>query len=254
MFVIVLIIVQLICDSPDKLRDENEYLQRVFRKNNYNADFVSFNTHNNNSTKRPDDEQSTTVSIPYIKGTSETIARILQPYKIRVAHKPISTLRRILTNVKDRDPPLNRQGAVYKIACTDCDATYIGETKRNLKTRLSEHKRATKNGDPNNHIAEHHKQTGHTIDWDSATCITYCTHYHQRLTLESWYTNLEQKPLNRSVLLPAPYKRLIHDIKRTGDATDKQKTSHFDTSLRQTIGTSTRPTHLTNNRQLYNTD
>ena len=34
----------------------------------------------------------------------------------------------------------------------------IGETGRNLSTRLTEHKRATKNGDVNNHIAEHHLQ------------------------------------------------------------------------------------------------
>ena len=46
--------------------------------------------------------------------------------------------------------------------------TYIGETGRNLNTRLTEHKRATKNGDMRNHIAEHHRQTKHIIDWDSA--------------------------------------------------------------------------------------
>ena len=51
-----------------------------------------------------------------------------------------------------------------------------------------------------------HLQTKHQIDWDSATCITYSTDYHQRLTLESWFTNLEQTPLNRSQQLPAPYK------------------------------------------------
>ena len=48
-------------------------------------------------------------------GTSETIARILQPYNIRVAHKPITTLRRLLTNVKDKDKTEDRQGAVYNI-------------------------------------------------------------------------------------------------------------------------------------------
>ena len=30
---------------------------------------------------------------------------------------------------------------------------------------------------------------------------------------ESWVTNLEQTPLNRSQQLPAPYKRLIDEIK-----------------------------------------
>ena len=101
-------------------------------------------------------------------------------------------LRHLLTNVKDKDEPNNRQGAVYKIKCSDFQASYIGETGRNLKTRLTEHKRATRNGDVNNHIAEHHRLTNHNIDWDSAQCATYSTNYFQRLTQESWFTNLEQ--------------------------------------------------------------
>ncbi|CAH3028480.1 unnamed protein product, partial [Porites evermanni] len=114
----------------------------------------------------------------------------------------------------DKDKPEDRHGAVYKIKCCDCQASYIGETGRNLSTRLTEHRRATRNGDANNHIAEHHLNTKHQIDWDSATSITYSTDYYQRLTLESWFTNLEQTPLNRSQQLPAPYKRLIDEIKQ----------------------------------------
>ena len=204
---------QLVCDSPNSLQDETDYLYNVFSKNNYNTDFVRRNTHSNTDTQT-NSGPVTTATVPYIRGTSETIARILQPYNIRVAHKPITTLRRLLTNVKDKDKPEDRQGAVYKIKCCDCQASYIGETGRNLSTRLTEHKRATRNGDVNNHIAEHHLQTKHQIDWDSATCITYSTDYHQRLTLESWFTNLEQTPLNRSQQLPAPYKRLIDGMKR----------------------------------------
>ena len=155
-----------------------------------------------------------TIPLWYIKGTSEIIARILQPYNIRVAHRPITTLRKLLTNVKDKDQPRDRQGAVYKIKCCDCQATYIGETGRNLNTRLTEHRRATRNGDINNNIAEHHLQTNHRIDWDSATCVTYNTNYFQRIVLESWFTNLEQTLINRCLQLPAPYKRLIDDINR----------------------------------------
>ena len=65
-----------------------------------------------------------------------------------VAHKPITNLRRIYddyllmsrtkTNRRtDREQPV-------QIKCCDCQATYIGETGRNLSTRLTGHfKRAT---------------------------------------------------------------------------------------------------------------
>ena len=135
--------------------------------------------------------------------TSETIARILQPCNIRVAQKPTTKLRHLLTNVKDRDKPNNRQGVVYKIKCSDCQASYIGETDRNLDTRLTKHKRATKNGDANSDIALRYQLTDHNIDWDSTQCLTNSTNYFQRLTLECWYTNLEQTPLNRCQPLPA---------------------------------------------------
>ena len=127
----------------------------------------------------------------------------------------ITTLRNVLTDVKDKEHPRNSQGAIYKIKCADSQATYFGETVSNLNTRLTEHKRANKNGDSTSHIAEHHRQTKHNIDWEMVACITYSTNYKQRLTLESWFTNLEPEPLNRSQQLPAPYKRLIQNLKQT---------------------------------------
>ena len=130
---------QLVCDTPDSLRDENKYLERVFMKNNYNADFIRRNIYRPTEAGATNQNLThvTTVTIPYIKGTSETISRILQPYNIRVAHKPTTTLRHLPTNVKDRDETNNRQGAVSKIKCSDCQASYIGETDRNLNTRLT---------------------------------------------------------------------------------------------------------------------
>ena len=42
------------------------------------------------------------------------------------------------------------------------------------------------------------KKQQHRIDWVSAECVTYSTDSYQQITLESWFTNLEQTPLNRS--------------------------------------------------------
>ena len=53
-------------------------------------------------------------------------------------------------------------------------------------------------------VTKHHLQAKHQIDCDSATCITYSTDFPQRLSLESWFTNFEQTPLNYSKQLTAP--------------------------------------------------
>ena len=58
--------------------------------------------------------------------------------------------------------------------------------------------------DIRNHISEHHWLTEHKVDWDSVECVTFRTNY-QRLTLESWYTNSEQEPLNWCQQLPATH-------------------------------------------------
>ena len=121
---------KLVCNTIDSLSDENKYLDRVFSKNNCNEDFIQRNIHRATKTTETNDTvtPSTTETIPYIKGMSEDISRILQPFNIRVAHKPITTLRQLLTNVKDKNVPRNRVGAVYKNNCSDCCASFIGET------------------------------------------------------------------------------------------------------------------------------
>ena len=117
------------------------------------------------------------------------------------------------------------------------------ETGRNLNIRLTEHKRATKNGDVNNHIAEHHLHTNHKIDWDSAECVTYSTDYYKRLALESWFTNLEQTPLNRCQQLPAAYKQLVN-------RTDKHKTVLVDNLTNTTTRNYTNNTRIETHQPL----
>ena len=62
----------------------------------------------------------------------------------------VMILRQLPTNIKEKVGPKDRQGVVYKIKCCNFPATYIGEKGRNLNTHLTEHRRATKNGDNKN--------------------------------------------------------------------------------------------------------
>ena len=59
-------------------------------------------------------------------------------------------------------------------------------------------------------------------DMKGVSARAYNTNYFQRLTLESWFTSLQQTPLNRCQQVWAPYKWLIHAITKAGILTDHQ--------------------------------
>ena len=52
---------------------------------------------------------------------------------------------------------------------------------------------------------------------------TCSTNYFQRLTLDSWYTNLQKTPPNRCQQVPGPYKRLIQDENETDKRTSSRR-------------------------------
>ena len=180
--------VQLVCDSPDSLTDENKYLDNVFNKNNNIAIGTLLDT---TLTETPNQTLRTltrhlSLLQPYLtsKGLLKLSHESYNPTTSALLTNLSLLYEKLLTNVKDKGEPSDRRGAVYKIKCCDCQATYVGETGGNLNVRLTEHKRATRNFDINNHIAERHLKTNHRIDWDSAECAT-CTHstdYYQLRT------------------------------------------------------------------------
>lgn len=53
-------------------------------------------------------------------------------------------------------------------------------------TRLTKRKRATRKINDENNMAEHHRLINHTIEGDSAQCLTYSTNHFRLLTLKSW--------------------------------------------------------------------
>ena len=78
-------------------------------------------------------------SIPYIQGTSEKVRRILNEAGVKVAMRPVRTIGQILPSPKDPHNPEEKSCVVYQVPCSDCNFVYIGQTKRDLKSRLAEH-------------------------------------------------------------------------------------------------------------------
>ncbi|KAG0429089.1 hypothetical protein HPB47_023977 [Ixodes persulcatus] len=102
------------------------------QKNGYSRSFVqrlarrlccTRNNHGSSGDTQP--RPIARISVPYVKGTSETLARVLRKEGIQVAHKPVSTLGRLVPRQKDRLPKEKAQGVVYKIPCAECPAAYI---------------------------------------------------------------------------------------------------------------------------------
>ena len=65
--------------------------------------------------------------------------------KKKIAVNPTPSLQQSLAIFLPQ-PPFrfwNSQGAIYKIKCADCQATYTDETCRNMNARLTEHERTT---------------------------------------------------------------------------------------------------------------
>ena len=193
---------------------EQERVTRSLRKNGYPTCFINRCHHR---TKRsitdiqttPDQDKPTaTIFLPYIQGLSDTIKRILfNDVGIKTIFRSATSLRQILSHPKDPIPDLSKSGVVYRIPCMDCEASYVGQTLRNLDQRLKEHKRAVITGDTSSSaLAEHSWSVHHRVDWDHTYILCQHQHWSQRCLLESWYINLLPNLVNREPgTLPSPY-------------------------------------------------
>ena len=104
----------------ETLEDELHNLDKVFTISKYSKPFVKSvieHARKTTSTTGETERKKSIATIPYIKGTSERIARILRPFSISVAHEPTVTLRNTLTKVKDPTDTKTRIGTVYKVTC-----------------------------------------------------------------------------------------------------------------------------------------
>jgi len=74
--------------------------------------------------------------IPYIRNISEIAASLINKSLFTADFRIINKIDKIVTVQKDRTEHTQKNNVVYKINCKNCEVTYVGETKRQLKTRV----------------------------------------------------------------------------------------------------------------------
>ncbi|KAK3728359.1 hypothetical protein QZH41_011399 [Actinostola sp. cb2023] len=145
---------------------------------------------NSSKSKNSADEVSRgTIVLPYVRGISENISRVLRSNNLQVAHRPISKMGDLFPRPKDVKDLSYKTGVVYKIKCSHCNFVYYRQTERSVRTRKAEHRRAICNNLPASKVAQHANNTGHDFDSDSMEVVDTEKNGHQRIFLEAWHSS-----------------------------------------------------------------
>ena len=153
------------------------------------------------------------IVIPYVKDVSEQLRRIFKQYDIPAFFKPVNTIRQQLVRPKD---PISKEkvcGPIYHIPCSKCDATYIGETERSLRTRFMEHRRPSSiNSEVSRHI--HTDKPEHQVDIKTVKILGTEPRWFERGVKEAIHIRVNKPSLNRDggrFNLPAVWNNLLRD-------------------------------------------
>ena len=131
--------------SDEVYQKEMDSLKETLCRNNYPESITSATINLDHKTEE-DTRKLTTVCLPYVRGLTEKIQKICNPYDIGTTFGSESTLRRHLLRVKPPTEYHMTKNCVYSISCS-CGKIYKGETCRPLKVRLEEHRKAVVRGE-----------------------------------------------------------------------------------------------------------
>ncbi len=85
------------------------------------------------------EEKRISVSVPYVGALFHVLQRRAKKYHITIIPKTQTSIRSAISHPKTPIPEEQRSGVVYGIGCS-CKQIYVGQTDREVATRLSEHR------------------------------------------------------------------------------------------------------------------
>jgi hypothetical protein len=195
------------CSTTNDVKAELKYIRQELIENGYPNRKIEreiakaiqrFNNPKSQQSESDDIEQKT-ISIPYINKLSQRIARAVQFADIRCVMIPNESIRTLLRPLKDPLSTNEISNCIYRIDCTGCDSTYVGETKRRMKSRLTEHKAAVRNANSKDSaLAAHAIDKLHYPDWENIKIVSRDSNFRTRRFKEAAEILNQPNPLNRN--------------------------------------------------------
>ncbi|EZA61674.1 hypothetical protein X777_10506 [Ooceraea biroi] len=137
------------------------------------------------------------ITIPYIKNLSENIERILRGVGFKVLFTIPKKLDRMIRRGKDTLPKDKQTNVVYRINCLQCDASYVGQTKRHVETRLKEHRADVKKVVSDQSVVSKHRLTfNHEFDWSDPDVLHRDAFNRRREIAEMYFIKKQDRPVN----------------------------------------------------------
>jgi len=135
--------------------------------------------------------------LPYIRNISETIKSSIDSNKYIIGYRILNKLTGYIKRHKDINKLDMKNNIVYKIFCNNCNASYVSQTKKQLKTGINEHVKNVK-FDESKHsvITKHMMEKNHTFNWQNVKIMDYETNYFKILISEMIHIKTQDNGLN----------------------------------------------------------
>src|SRR5436190_8884249 len=136
-------------------------------------------------------------TMSYVRNVSERFKRAAVQCDKRLSFYSTNKLGHFVKVLKDPLPSRERNNVVYRINCINCDASYVGQTCRSLKTRVAEHRgHINRNTNQRSVITDHRIEFNHNFDWDNTRVLDTDSFRFRREISEMIHINLQTNGIN----------------------------------------------------------
>jgi len=125
-------------------------------------------------------------TIPYISSIAKKFIQYFKNISFcKLVFTCYSKLNKFIKVHKDSLPTASRPNIVCKMNYLKCDASYVGQTKRTLNTRISEQRsHIRRDSAQSSVITNHRSEFGHDFDWDRMKMLDEELNFNKRFISE----------------------------------------------------------------------